>query len=105
MSKPNDIENRFIASPYIIQDNPFEEYLLLSLTQFNSLLERIEKLENKLEHYVEKYETVYNPIITVTSMIEQPEYTITCTEDYAERIEKLEKRVFPFEGDEKKCPY
>ena len=60
MSKPNDIENRFIASPYIIQDNPFEEYLLISLTQFDSLLER---------------------------------------------IEKLEKRVFPFEGDEKKCPY
>ena len=22
-----------------------------------------------------------------------------------ERIEKLEKRVFPFKGDEKKCPY
>ena len=100
MSKDLNFLRYIIREP--IESISLDEYIE---NKFNSLLERIEKLENKLEHYVEKYETVYNPIITVTSMIEQPEYTITCTEDYAERIEKLEKRVFPFEGDEKKCPY
>ena len=72
---------------------------------FVEITSRLEKLENKLEHYVEKYETVYNPIITVTSMIEQPEYTITCTEDYTERIENLEKRVFPFRDAKTRSPY